>query len=285
MVMRGLTGTHRSRELELAAFCPMLIIKAYREEKGAVTKRKNGFIGTLTLAVLALGVSQPGTSQGEQSVEAGAVDSRLLLRVQQRAGPGTAFGGRPEFPPPGYLAEFEEPVGEQRQRQTGDPAQGLFVGGRAAPPASRTPEPPEYAPRTLRGEFPGSRENQGARYRPAPGVTRDDRAPPGGRTTWAQPPTAAPRSLPQYGEMPGTMPGARAGRDDFPANEPRRTVPPGSSVGGFEHQWPSTPSAGGSYQTQPEFRSETWDRGRPASASERFGGPPEFPGSGLDWRR
>jgi len=250
-----------------------------------VTKRKNGFIGTLTLAALALGVSQPGTAAWEERVEAHTAESGLLFRVQERAGPHTPFSGRPEFPPPGYLAEFEESVGQQRQRETGDTTRGPFASGRATPPAARTPEPPEFAPRTLRGEFPGSREEQGSPYRPAPGATRDSREPPGGRPTWAQPPTAAPRGLPQYGEMPGTMPGARPGRDDFPATEPRRTVPSAPARGGLEHQWPSAPSAGGSYQTQPEFRSETWDRGRPASPSQRFGSPPQFPGSGIDWQR
>ena len=247
--------------------------------------RKNSFIGVLTLAALALGLSQPGWAAWEQSVGAGAVERGLLLRVQQRAGPRTTFSGRPEFPPPGYLAEFEESVDQQRQRETGDATRGPFAGGRATPPATRAPGTPEYAPRTLRGEFPGSREDQGTLSRPAPGAARDGREPSGGRPTWAQPPTATPRGLPQYGEMPGTMPGARPGRDDFPATEPRRTIPSAPAGGGFEHQWPSAPSVGGSYQTHPEFRPETWDRGRPASASQRFGSPPEFPGSGLEWQR
>jgi hypothetical protein len=247
--------------------------------------RKNSFIGTLTLAALALGVSQPGTAAWEQSVESGAVERGLLLRVQERAGPRTTFGGRPEFPPPGYLAEFEEPVGQQRQRETGDATRSPSPGARATTPAARAPEPPEFAPRTLRGEFPGSREDQGTLSRPAPGATRDGREPPSGRPTWAQPLTADPRSVPQYGEMPGTVPGTRPGRDDFPATEPRRRVPSAPAGGGFEHQWPSAPSAGGSYQAQPEFRPETWDRDRPASAPGRFGGPPEFPGPGFEWQR
>ena len=249
-----------------------------------MTKRKNGFIGTLTLAALALGVSQPGTAAWEERVEAHTAESGLLFRVQERAGPRTPFSGRPEFPPPGYLAEFEDSVDQQLQRETGDATRSPFAGGRATPPPARAPESPEYAPRALRGEFPGSREDQGTLSRPAPGASRDGREPPGGRPTWAQPATATPRSLPQYGEMPGTVPGARPGRDDFPATEPRRRVPSAPSGVGFEHQWPSAPSAG-SYQTQPEFRPETWDRGRPASASERFGSPPEFPGSGFEWQR
>ena len=246
---------------------------------------KNSFIGILTLAALTLGISPSGTAAWELRVESGAVESGLLLQVQQRAGPRATFSGRPEFPPPGYLAEFEESFGEQRQRETGDATRSPSPGGRATPPAARVPEPPEYAPRTLRGEFPGSREDRGTLPRPAPGATRDGREPPGGRPTWAQPPAANPRSLPQYGEMPGTVPGARPGRDDFPVTEPRRGIPAAPAAGVFEHQWPSAPSAGGGYQTQPEFRPETWDRGRPASASERFGGPPEFPGPGFEWQR
>jgi len=246
-----------------------------------VTITKNSFIGTLTLAALALGVSQPGTAAWEESVEAGAVESGLLLRVQQPTGPRATFSGRPEFPPPGYLAEFEESFGQQRQRETGDATRSPPPGGRATPPAARAPEPPEFAPRTLRGEFPASRESQGTLPRPAPGATRDGRDPPGGRPTWAHPPGADPRSLPQYGEMPG----AHRDRDHFPATEPRRRAASPPAGGSFEHQWPSAPSAGGSYQTQPEFRPETWDRGRPGSASERFGGPPEFPGSGFEWQR
>ncbi|TVP80034.1 hypothetical protein [Thioalkalivibrio sp.] len=247
--------------------------------------RKNSFIGTLTLAALALGVSQPGTAAWEESVEAGALESGVLLRVQQRTGPRETFSGRPEFPPPGYLAEFEEPFGQQRQRETGDATRSPPAGSRATPPAGRAPEPPEFAPRTLRGEFPGSREGQGTLPRPAPGATRDGREPPGGRPTWAQPPAADPRSLPQYGEMPGTVPGARPDRDHFPATEPRRRAPSAPAAGSFEHQWPSAPSLGSSYQTQPEFRPETWDRGRPGSGSERFGGSPEFPGSSFEWQR
>nr|WP_296750973.1 hypothetical protein [Thioalkalivibrio sp.] len=250
-----------------------------------MTIGKNRFIGTLTLAVLALGVSPPGTAAWEQNVAAGAVESGLLLRVQQRTGPRATFSGRPEFPPPGYLAEFEESFGQQRQRETGDATRSPPASGRATPPATRAPEPPEFAPRTLRGEFPGSREDRGTVPRVAPGAARDGREPPGGRPTWAQPPAADPRSLPQYGEMPGTVPGARPDRDHFPAPEPRRRAPSAPAGGSFDHQWLSAPSARGTHQAPPEFRPETWDRGGPAGSSERFGGSPEFPGSGFEWQR
>ena len=246
--------------------------------------KSHRFIGTFTLAALAFGIGQACPAAWEQAAEAANVEGGQLLRVQDRGGPRTTFSGRPEFPPPGYLAEFEESFGERRQHESGDGTRTTLPGSLGMPPAPRPPEPPEYAPRTLGAPPLGSRTGQGTLPPRAPEATWDGREPPGRRPTWAQPPTA-PRGRPQYGEMPGAAPGAGLRRGDFPATETRRRTPSTSAGGGLEHQWPSTPSASGSYQTRPEFRPDTRDRSRPANASERFRSPPEFPGSGLEWQR
>jgi hypothetical protein len=246
--------------------------------------KSHRFIETFTLAALAFGIGQACPAAWEQATEAAAVEGGQLLRVQDRGGPHATFRGRPEFPPPGYLAEFEESFDERRQHESRDGIGTTLPGRPGMPPAPQPPKPPEYAPRTLGAPAFGSRSGQGTLPPRAPEATGDGREPQGRRPTWAQPPATPARERPRYGEMPGPTPGAGLRRDDFPANETRRS-PPSAPAGGYEHQWPSTPSASGRYQTHPEFRPDTWDRSRPAGAAERFRSPPEFPGSGLEWQR
>ncbi len=243
------------------------------------------FIVTFTLTVLALGLGQTGTAAWDQAAEAEAGGSGPLLLVQAPGGPPATFSGRPEFPPPGYLAEFEESPWERRQRESGEGNRTTRPGSPGMPPAPRSPES-EYAPGSFGAAPPGSRAQQGGRSALAPEGSWDRREPSGGRPSWDEPSSTPLRERPRHGEPPGMVPpGARPGRNEFPAPETRRRPPSAAAGGGFEHQWPSPPSAGGSYQTHPEFRPDTRDRRRPANASERFRSPPEFPGTGLEWQR
>ncbi len=240
------------------------------------------YIGWAALTSFALGASQTAHAAWDPGTALSSWESSHMIRVQERTQPRTTFRGRPEFPPPGYLAEFDEPRGQQRE--SGSQSRGRFQDLQAGPSAGREMERPEYAPGSRSGQYPGARME-------FPGGSR-----PGGtpsqfpervqetpvRPTWAQPPAPPPR-----GTMEPARPyGAWPERDELPPSRPRWQAPASPGSGDYEHQWPASPGSGSSFQTQPEFHSGSVPgRSRPGGTPDRFTSPPEFPGPRSDWQR
>jgi hypothetical protein len=226
--------------------------------------RQSRLIGPAALAVLTLGASQTVLPAGDPAKETAAGNGAQLLRVQARdRSTPPALRGRPEFPPPGYLAEFEDMPQGRSVRETGP--------GGPDPRAAREQAPPEFAPGGYERSLPGSAAGRGQTPRSGFGS-------PTGPGTAASPPGAVPG-------RPGhpTAPGGTAGRGDFPGSDPRWPARTESQRAVPEHQWPTAP--GGSYLTQPEFPSERQERGRPGAPSGAYPPLPEYPGRGFDWQR
>jgi hypothetical protein len=223
--------------------------------------RKSRLIGPAVLAVLALGASQTALPAGDPGNGAAAAGGAHPLLVQaQGRGAAPAFRVRPEFPPPGYLAEFEDmPQGRLvREATPGGPD----------PRAEREQAPPEFAPGGYERSLPG-----GAVGRTQ--TPRIDFGSPMGRGTAPIPPDAVP-GRPGY----PTAPGGAAGRGEFPGSDMRWQGRAGSPGTGQGHQWPTAP--GGSYLSHPEYPSERQERGRPTSPSGGYPPLPESPGRGFD---
>jgi hypothetical protein len=219
--------------------------------------RKSRLIGPTAVAVLALGASQTALPAWSPNNNTAVADGARLLLVQAPGrGAPPAFRGRPEFPPPGYLAEFEDMPQGQSVRETAP--------GGADPRAGREQAPPEFAPRGYDRSLPGRTQ-----------TPRTDFGPPMGPGTAPTPPGAAP-GWPGY----PTAAGGAAGRGEFPSYDPRWPGGAASPGAGQEHQWPTTP--GGSYLTQPEFPSEYQERGHPSTPFGGYPPLPDYPGRGFD---
>jgi hypothetical protein len=106
-------------------------------------------LGGLALATVLFGLVQPGMAQfyGERSANPVTGTPSSGLRGQERTIPASPFQGRAEYPPPGYLAEFEENRGG-RVTRAGESA-GEFAPispGGVPGSSSRHLSRPEFAP-------------------------------------------------------------------------------------------------------------------------------------------
>ncbi|WP_157092280.1 hypothetical protein [Thioalkalivibrio nitratireducens] len=244
--------------------------------------------GPLALAVLALGASQTTLSEWEQELNRGASADDTgfpMLAQQDPRAPRSTFRGQPEYPPPDYLADFEE--GQDRQTQRAERDSGQRFDPRSVDPGQAAPE---FAPGGYGRSLPGG----------VTGRTETPRTDFGSVTGRGSAP-ATPGTMPRRGDYgapfrPGGFPGDRGrmpdprertppptGPGEYPGAEPRWPERP--PVPTREHQWPTAP--GGSYQTQPEFPSQQRQRDRREAPSRGFPDAPEFPAPGrsFDWRR
>lgn len=248
--------------------------------------RTNTFIRPAGLTLLLLGASHTACPAWEQSAVPSTVEHGHLIRVQERMAPRSTFRGRPEFPPPDYLAEFDE-MGRQ-QHESGEQNMGRLPGPPGAPATGRAMERPEYAPGGRSGQYPGARPEFPGSSRPGgtPSPFPETAREPPGRRTWGQPPAPPSRGAMEPGGISDRPGAAWPERDEFPPRRPRWQAPPSSGATGYEHQWPTSPSSGSGYQTQPEFHSgSSPERSRPGGTPDRFANPPEFPGPRPDWQR
>jgi len=229
---------------------------------------KHPTLVVLGLAALAVGASQTTAAQPAGERGAGAPMQLAQEWVPPR---GRAFQGQPEFPPPGYLAEFEE-APDGRPARIGQPSLHDYAPGATGvmpPAAERGQRHPEFAPsgydRSLQAGPPG-RE-----------TPRSDFGSPMERGT----PAPIPGPVPGRADFPG-MPGGPPGRGEAPVGDPRWTPTPYGPGPMPEHQWPSAPV--GSYLTQPEFAPERLERGRTGSPPGAPGAP-QYPPPGWGWPR
>ncbi len=102
-------------------------------------------LGGLALATFLFGIIQPGMTQsyGEWGASTSAHSS--VLRSQERTTATGSFQGRAEYPPPGYLAEFEEGRGVRAERESAGEFAPLSPGG-VPGSAGRNAPGPEFAP-------------------------------------------------------------------------------------------------------------------------------------------
>ncbi|WP_006748903.1 hypothetical protein [Thioalkalivibrio paradoxus] len=258
--------------------------------------------GLPVFAMLALGTNQAALADSEQELQrgAGADDAGLLMLAQQT--PRSTFRGQPEYPPPDYLAEFEE--GEQRETQRQRQDSGQRFDPRSV---DRGQAAPEFAPGGYDRSLPGRAGERAQTPRTDFGsVTGYGSAPATPGTMPRRGDYGEPRRG-DYGEprrgdygdpyRPGAVPGDRGrmpdprdrrppttGAGEYPGDQPRWPERPPAPTG--EHQWPTAP--GGSYLTRPEFPSAQRERSRPDAPSRDFPDAPEFPAPGrgsFDWQR
>lgn len=266
-----------------------------------MTERKTRIAISVTAAVLSLGLGGSGIAAWEiHATHPAATGEHHLLQVQDRGRTGSTFKSAPEFPPTGYLEEFD------------DAAQGRF--DRAAPELSRdfppaggsrssrpSPEFPEYAPEGLGSRVPfGQRQGSTEPRGTGSGTSQQmwgappPVAPPVLGQDWPMPPADAAGAWGEFPSMPpvggssdwGEYPGMPSehrysGWGDSPAEDPRRARP----SPGLEPQWPRSPAPADSYPSYPEYQHDSWDRARPETPRDRFPSYRDSPRGGYDWGR
>lgn len=147
-------------------------------------------LGALALATFAFAPVQSGMAQfyGERGATASGTHSSAL-RGQERAIPARPFEGRAEYPPPGYLAEFEENRRVRAEREL---------------PGEFAPLSPGSVPNNASRNLPGTEFAPGGYNLQAPAPQ------PGGREhasqgeqRWASP-TGAPMHEPSWSNTPSS---------------------------------------------------------------------------------
>lgn len=251
---------------------------------------KSRWYRCILAAVLPLGLHGHAVAAWEPVPPPSAPESSLLAQMQERGRFGSPPPAAPEFPPEGYLQEYED-------APRALPLQDSFVAPGGSRSVGRVPEGPQYAPEGYGSRFaPGGRPQEAVEPRPATGP----------RPTWADPPFAPPTGRPDpapvqdtRGVWPDPSPAPATGSEfdrsgfpvavpdprrqwgEAPPDGPRRPVPPAAPAGGFEHPWPSAPGTGSGYQTYPEYAPESWDRMR-GTARDRVPSYPDYPRGGFD---
>ena len=186
-------------------------------------------LGTLALATFAFGPVQSGMAQfhGERGATTPGTGSHVL-RGQERAIPASPFQGRAEYPPPGYLAEFEENPRERATRAERE-APGEFAPlspGVMSNNAGRNLPGAEFAPGGYNLQAPapqpGGREHasQGAQRWSAPtGAQVQERA-------WPSAPSTGYQTRPEFASenlepgRPEAVTGPRVGSPAYPPQNP-----------------------------------------------------------------
>jgi hypothetical protein len=247
--------------------------------------------------MLCLGLAGSAFAAGErQAANDAAADGYGFLKVQDRGQTGSTFRSAPEFPPTGYLEEFDDTA----QRRVDAPAQELardpFPPAEGSRPSRLGQDFPEYAPHSLGGRVPSSRlqgQTEAMGTGPVgslptwgdppftpPAVGPDRRMPaadPGGaRGDFPSlPPVGAPRDRVAYPGMPPEPP--RQGWGEYPREDPRRASPGMHPGSGPDHQWPLVPAPESRYQTHPEYQPESWGGARPETPQDRFPSYRDYP--------
>lgn len=270
-----------------------------------MTNAKLRIAATLTMALLPLGLSGSAVAAWETRAEWTRATGELrLVQADGRSQPGSALHTAPEFPPFGYLEEYEDGAQSRFDR----PGQALPREGVPAGIGSRSrdfaPEYLEFAPEDLGSRMPPTRL-------PGPAEPRGSAA--GSRPMWAEPPFSppsatqdrrAPASDPRgaWGEFPhvapGMSPGARVenpgiaaepphpARGGYPAENPRGAGSAARPGSGAAQQWPlAPPGPGSSYLTHPEYQPGGWERSPPESPRDLFPGYRDQPGGPYGWGR
>jgi hypothetical protein len=191
----------------------------------SVTNRKTRIAASVTAAILCLGLAGSAFAAGErQAADDAAADGYRFLKVQDRGQTGSTFRTAPEFPPTGYLEEFDDTA----QSRVDGPAQELardsFPPAEGSRPSRLGQDFPEYAPHSLGGRVPSSRL-QGQTEAVGTG-------PAGSLPTWGDPPFAPPAVGPDR-RMPAADPGGARG--DFPS------LPPVGAIGSTIRACPRNP--------------------------------------------
>jgi hypothetical protein len=262
-----------------------------------VTNSKTRIAAYVTGAVLSLGLAGDAVSAWEiQAANPEATGAWQFLQVQDRGRPGSTFRSAPEFPPTGYLGEFDDTVQGRFDRSAQEFARDPFPPAEVSRPSRLGQDFPEYAPqapgsRVPSSRVPGQTEPGGTgagssrpvwgdpAFAAPPAVGPDRRMPPadpGG--TWGDfpslPPAGGPRDRVDLPGMP-TQP-RHQGRAEFPHEGPQRASPGTYPGSGPEHQWPLAPSGSG-YQGYPPYQPESWERTRPETPQDRFPPYRDFP--------
>lgn len=256
---------------------------------------------SVSAAILSLGLGGSGVAAWEiQAAHPTAAGPHHLLQVQDRGRPGSTFRTAPEFPPKGYLEEFDDSAQGRFDR----PAQELsrdFPPAGGSRPSRLSPEFPEYAPdglgsRVPFGQMQGQTEPRGTgsgtsqqMWGAPPSVARpalrqDWRQPPGDAAgAWGEFPSMPPvGGSREWGDYPGMSPEPRyPGWGEFPTEDPRRASP---GIG-QDYQWPRSPAPSGSFPSYPEYQPDSWDRARPETPRDRFPAYRDYPRGGSDWGR
>jgi hypothetical protein len=178
----------------LVIFCSILFnYLKQTTEIGPETMKIRRLLAALALATFAFAPVQSVMAQfyGERGATASGTHSSAL-RGQERTIPARPFQGRAEYPPPGYLAEFEENRGERATRAERElPGEFAPLSPGSVPNnTSRNLPGPEFAPGGYNLQAPVPRS--GAREYASPGEQR-----------WASP-TGAPMHEPSWSHTPST---------------------------------------------------------------------------------
>ena len=270
-----------------------------------MTDSKNRIAASVTAAILSLGLAAPAATAWErQAAQPAATGGHHFVQAQDRGRSGSTFRTAPEFPPTGYLEEFDVPAQGRFERPSQEFARDSFPPAGASGFQGLSPNVPEYAPQGLGSRMPSS-GLQGQTEQRGTGSS-------GSRQTWGEPSFTPPalgqdRSMPSadpagaWGELP-SMPPAGATRDwggyqgispdpryqgwsGHPGEDQRRASPATRPGSGPDHQWPLAPAPGGSYQTFQERQPESWERTRPETPRDRFPPYRDDPRGGYGWGR
>jgi hypothetical protein len=210
-----------------AIFCSILFgYPISTAEMGLQTMKTFRALGSLVLAASLFGTSQPGMAQFQS--ERGAASATGMhspaLRGQERAIPVNPLLGRPEYPPPGYLADVDELRDGRAARAERGPA-GPFTGGIPGSTERALPSP-EFAPGGYDMQSPSGQST--GRDHPAYGDQRwsSRSGTPTHESSWPNPsslnapmrPGFAPESLPPGRHDP--LPGSRELSPAYPSQSP-----------------------------------------------------------------
>lgn len=185
-------------------------------------------LGGLTLATFLFGLVQPGMTQSYGKWGAATGTHSSVIRSQERTTAAGSFQGRAEYPPPGYLAEFEEGRGVRAARAERESAGEFapFSPGGFPGSASRNAPGPEFAPGGYDLHTPSPQS--GVRGSAAHGEQRwSSRAgPPIHEPSWPNAPSARFPTRPEFASdnlEPGRhepMPGPRGAAPAYPPQNP-----------------------------------------------------------------
>lgn len=270
-----------------------------------MTDSKSRIAASVTAAILSLGLAVPAATAWErQTAQPAASGGQHFVQAQDRGRSGSAFRTAPEFPPTGYLEEFDDAAQGRFERPMQEFARDSFPPAGASGLQGFSSDFPEYAPQGLGSRVPssglqGQSEQRGTGSSasrqmwgdpsftpPAPGQDRRmPSADPGG--AWGEwpsmPPVGGPRDRGDYPGMPAET--GYPGWSGYPSEPPRRASPTTRPGSGPDHQWPLSPAPGGSYQAYPEYQPESWERTRPETPRDRFPSYRDDPRGDYRWGR